>query len=282
MLSSRLLVAVVALPPVLFLAYIGGWPLAGLLAVVAVVGTVELRGLLTSAGVPAFWPAAFVAAPLLVLDALLPGLGLTRLVVAGVLLAGLVWALFQSLEPARAIAGWAATLAAPLYLGLPLGLALALRFRDDELGPVAQLGPLGLSRGALWLGLALLATWACDTSAYFVGRALGRRPFFQRISPRKTAEGTAGGLLAAALAGVAFGPALGLPWLSALALGALAGAAAVFGDLAESLLKRAGGAKDSGRLFPGHGGMLDRLDSLLFVFVVVYYGGQVAQALASH
>jgi len=279
MLRWRLLVAAAALPPVLALVYVGGWPLCLLLVAAAIVGTTELRALFDAAGIPAFWPAAFAAAPLLVLDAQWPELGLARFVAAAALVAGLVWAVLQEVEPARAVVGWGATLAASLYLGLPLGLALSLRTRDEAVGTALALGPLALSRGVLWLVLALLLAWACDTAAYAVGRALGRRPFFQRISPRKTLEGTVAGVVAAAAVGLAVGPSVGLAPAYSVALGVVGGVGAVFGDLAESLLKRAGRAKDSGQLFPGHGGLLDRLDSLLFVFVVVYYGGELARAV---
>jgi phosphatidate cytidylyltransferase len=119
--------------------------------------------------------------------------------------------------------------------------------------------------------LALLSTWGADTFAYFVGRAIGRRKLWPRHSPKKTWEGLAGGVgggmfgawLAAALGG--------LWWPGAVVLGAVVAIIALFGDLAESMMKRQVGVKDSSNLFPGHGGFLDRIDSLLFVNVVIYY-----------
>ena len=273
------MVVALALPPVLYLVHVGGWPLCLLLMALAIVGVAEFRGLCERARWSGFWPAAFVAAPLLVLDAQLPGIALGRLAVAGALFGGLVWALFQGVEPARAVVGWSVTLAGSLYLGLPLGLALSLRYREAALGNTLSVGPLDLSRGTLWLVLALALTWACDAAAYLVGRSFGRRPFLHRISPRKTVEGAIAGVLAAAAAALVVGPAVGLTGLLALPLGIAGGIGALLGDLAESLLKRAGDVKDSGRLFPGHGGVLDRLDSLLFVIVVVYYGGELALAL---
>lgn len=286
MLGQRLIVAAVTLPPVLVLAYLGGPWLLALLLVASVVALAELAGILTKAGLPGFWPAAYVAAPLLVLDRANPALGLGWATLALLVVVGLVRALFHQPTdgagkplPSVVVAGWAATVAAPVYVGLPLGLAYSLRLLDTGLGPAASLAGLDLTRGQLWLALALALDFACDSAAYLVGRAFGRRLLFPRISPKKTVEGTAAGVAAAALTALLIAPLLGLGPGWALAMGLLGGAGAVLGDLAESLLKRAAGVKDSGWIFPGHGGLLDRLDSLLFVFVVVYLVGGLALAI---
>jgi phosphatidate cytidylyltransferase len=129
-----------------------------------------------------------------------------------------------------------------------------------------------LDDGLYWLMIALLCTWVCDTAAYAVGKLWGRHKFFPAVSPKKTWEGAVGGLIGGLLAAVGLGR-----WLVGLSVGwglllglAIVGAA-TFGDLAESVIKRQVGVKDSGQLIPGHGGMLDRIDSLLFVVPVVYY-----------
>jgi phosphatidate cytidylyltransferase len=286
MLGTRVLVILVVLPPVLVLAYLGGPWLLALVLLATVGGIVELAGILTRAGLPGFWPAAYAAGCLLVLDRAFPSLGIGWATLGALVLLGLVRALFQhsadgaglETQPA-AVAGWAATVAAPLYVGMPLGLAYQLRLFEDGLGPVATLAGLELTRGHVWIALALALTFSCDSAAYLVGRFLGRRPLLPRISPKKTVEGTAAGVVGAAAATLLLAPLLdlGIGW--ALLIGLAGGAAAILGDLAESLLKRAAGVKDSGRLFPGHGGLLDRLDSLLFVFVVVYFGGTLARAI---
>ncbi len=126
--------------------------------------------------------------------------------------------------------------------------------------------------GCWWLLLAILTVYAADTGAYAAGRLLGRHRMAPNVSPGKTWEGTAGGMLAAVLAAVALGVIFPLRmeiWQLAT-IGVILGAVSPMGDLLESKLKRLAAAKDSGSLFPGHGGMLDRLDSLLPSLIVVY------------
>jgi phosphatidate cytidylyltransferase len=127
--------------------------------------------------------------------------------------------------------------------------------------------------GARFVFLAVLLTWACDSGAYFVGRSIGRHPLFPRVSPKKTWEGAAGGLTFSLVAGTiahyTFASYLELP--AALSLAVVASVAGVMGDLVESLMKRDSHVKDTARLIPGHGGTLDRFDSLLFSVPLIYY-----------
>lgn len=124
--------------------------------------------------------------------------------------------------------------------------------------------------GVTWMLAVLLGTAACDTGAYLVGSLIGRHKMIPHISPGKTWEGLAGGVLGAVAASLALSGILKIGWLPAILLGLLICGAAVLGDLCESLLKRSAGAKDSGNLIPGHGGVLDRIDSILFVLPAVY------------
>jgi phosphatidate cytidylyltransferase len=128
-------------------------------------------------------------------------------------------------------------------------------------------------QGSHWVALAIAVTFACDTGAYFAGRNLGRHKLAPAISPGKTVEGGVGGLLAAfgftVLARYTFFPAL--TWLDCALVGLAAGILGPVGDLTESMLKRSAGVKDSGNLIPGHGGMLDRIDAVLFVGAYVYW-----------
>lgn len=131
----------------------------------------------------------------------------------------------------------------------------------------------GLDQGREWVFFALIVVFATDTSAYLVGRAVGKTPLAPRISPGKTLEGAAAGLLGAMTASGTAILMLGLEVImwQALVLGALVGVFAQVGDLVESRMKRRAGVKDSGWLIPGHGGILDRMDSIVFAMPAVYY-----------
>ena len=173
----------------------------------------------------------------------------------GGLAAALLLAAMWRPESGSRFSGWVLTLGAALYTGGLLGLAVPLRDRPD---------------GFRWVLLALSVTWAYDSAAYLGGRLFGRHGFATRISPRKTWEGVASGLLAAIAVTAALTPFLPLSWWQVAPLGLAWAVAAQGGDLVESMLKRDTGHKNSGALIPGHGGMLDRIDSLLFVVPAVY------------
>lgn len=221
--------------------------------------------------------------------AALPAIALTRqwgawsapLIAAVVLLPLLP--LLARRDHAGALTDWALTVTGALYIGLPAAHFVLLRELPGNLGSVAdwldasgrwQLrGYDATARGLSWFLLAQVVTWLTDVGAYLVGRRWGRRKLAPRISPGKSVEGAIGGLAAGALSawGCAALFGLGLRPLVALGAGLLLSLAGQLGDLAESLLKRQAGVKDSGALVPGHGGILDRLDSLLVVVVVTYY-----------
>ena len=168
---------------------------------------------------------------------------------------------------------WAVTLAGAIYIG---GLLMHfVQLRQIAL-PVLRPGPLDglqIAPGAAWIYATFAVTWAADSGAYFAGRAFGRHKMSPLLSPKKTWEGFAGGLLASIGAGVGIVALLGLPvsLTVGVLLGAIGAVGGTFGDLAESMLKRQAGVKDSGALIPGHGGLLDRIDSLLFTGPLVYY-----------
>ena len=160
----------------------------------------------------------------------------------------------------------AMTLFGVLYLGLTLGMLSMTRL---------------LPQGEWLIFFLLLVTWASDTGAYYVGTLYGRHRLAPTISPKKTVEGLVGGLIAAIIAGYIarwwFLPELS--GLDCLILATLLTIAGLWGDLAESAMKRTVGMKDSGGILPGHGGMLDRLDSLLFATPVFYYYIMLASRL---
>jgi phosphatidate cytidylyltransferase len=148
----------------------------------------------------------------------------------------------------------------PLLVVVPLTLLAVMRRGSGDRGPGSVLLALGLA-------------WFADTGAYFAGRFLGRHKLYEAVSPKKTVEGSIGGLFAsvvwAVLGAVSFFRAI--PVLHAVALGVVAGALGQAGDLGESLLKRSTGVKDSGHIVPGHGGILDRVDALIMTTVVVFF-----------
>jgi len=121
-----------------------------------------------------------------------------------------------------------------------------------------------LPNGAWWLFLCVAATAFCDVGAFWVGKGFGRHKLSPRLSPSKTIEGALGGVLFSVLVALGVGQVLQIPWGHRMVMGLLIALAAILGDLAESYVKRKVGVKDSGTLIPGHGGILDRLDSHLF------------------
>lgn len=159
-----------------------------------------------------------------------------------------------------AFATWAWTIAGIFYAGWLLSYLVALR---------------GLDAGKNWVFFALFTTWASDTTAFFIGRRFGRHKLAPNISPGKTWEGTIGGIVGAVIMSILFFTPtpfhLPIVYWQAIVLSLLVSILGQVGDLVESLLKRNMGVKDSGRLMPGHGGILDRLDSIIFAGVVVYY-----------
>jgi phosphatidate cytidylyltransferase len=158
---------------------------------------------------------------------------------------------------------WATAVGGALYLGLTIGYLLILANSD---------GLHGHQHAGQWLvAIALGSAMVGDTVALFAGTAIGRHGFFRSISPRKSLEGAIGGAAGTIVTWVAAAPSLtGIAWYHAVMLGALVTVAAQGGDLVESALKRAARVKDSSELIPGHGGVLDRLDSLVLIGPVVY------------
>ncbi len=262
MLRTRVLSALVLIPLVIGATYAGGWLLTAGLFVVAVIAVHELFHLLSEAGYrPSLTASALVTAALL-LAARLPDLHLLGLVLAASVLGTLIWHLLRPPE-GQPTQSWALTLGAALWVGWLISHFSQLRDLS---------APFGWGLGTRWLIVVFLVTWINDSAAYFVGKAIGRHPCAPYLSPKKTWEGTVGGWIGGVAATMLLGAWLvGLPWLHGLALGALVATVAPFGDLAKSMVKRQMGVKDFSSLIPGHGGMFDRIDSLLFVAPVAYY-----------
>jgi len=255
LLSHRILSAIILIPVVAWVVYKGEWWLMGTLVVAGMIAGQEFYKMMRQGG---FQPSSVIGLPLillLLLDAHEPSWGIARpAIVASVILA-FIWHLFQKDDPTPT-ASWALTVMGGLYLGWFLGHFLLLR---------------ALPNGLQWTIVAFLTTWISDTGAYFVGQAIGRHKIWPRISPKKSWEGAIGGVVTGVLGTMLVAWLVGLPVVHGAAIGTLIPIITPFGDLAISMMKRQVGVKDSGNLIPGHGGMLDRLDSLLFSAAIVYY-----------
>ena len=255
MLSYRILSAVILVPLVALLVYLGGLWFLALILVVVGIATQEYVSLVRKGGHRSPYTFALALVWLLILDAYCPEWGLLRPGLALILASSLVWQLFQKNSPTPT-EDWGLPIAGGLYLGWFAGHFISIRALDN-----------GLS----WTTFSLLVIWITDTGAYFVGGTWGRHKMWPRWSPKKTWEGFLGGLVAGLACAVLLAWLLGLGIGHGLVLGILIPILTPFGDLAISMIKRQVGAKDSGRIIPGHGGFLDRIDSLLFAVVIVYY-----------
>jgi len=257
-LAVRVVTALILFPFAVWMTWLGGLPFALLIAVAAALSAGELIWMFEKRLPPTGWLGVLGAAACPVGAWLWPQGGRAFQDWSGVLAAGAVVALLAaamlqrgSLEQAPRSAALGAL--AWGYAGLLPASVVALRVREDA--------------GWQWVVLLFVVTWANDTFAYFTGRFLGKRPLAPRISPKKTWEGFWGGA-AGSVGGALAVKLLFLPGLSvraAVVLGAGAAVLGPIGDLSESMLKRAAGVKDSGKIIPGHGGLLDRIDAVLFV-----------------
>jgi len=239
----------------------GGLWLFSLVALVLSVAVFEFCRLMERGQFRPALPFALTTLWVLLLDAQFPHWGLLVPGMSLVLMASLAWQMGH--RQGAPVADWALSIAGPLYVGWCGGHVIRLR---------------GLPEGQWWLLTALPAIWLADSGAYLVGKAWGRHKLAPTLSPNKTWEGYFGGLLVSALSTIGLvglwrtwaGPA-GPSWMDGLGIGFLVGALAPLGDLAVSMIKREAGVKDTGVLFPGHGGALDRVDSTLWAAVIGYY-----------
>jgi phosphatidate cytidylyltransferase len=279
-LTRRVLFAVVAAPLGIWILLAGDWPLAALLAVASALAAWEFFRIARAAGASPLGDLGTVLAGLLPLAVHAHFLELVRVRPAHaaiVLLAILATTIWTRGVRGRPLTAAAVTVLGVLYTGGLLSFAYSLRYHDtvryyDALpGAGARLAGIAVSPGGVLLLMPVLLTWASDIGAFFVGRAVGGPKLIPAVSPSKTVAGAIGGLVASIVvawvavrfllrpvAQLAFSP------FGTIAFGVVISAAAQVGDLFESLLKREAGVKDSSTLIPGHGGVLDRFDSLFF------------------
>lgn len=263
MLYQRFLTVLVTVPIVGCLIYLGGLPFAFFIGLIAAAALYEYFGLMSHQAnfTPFFKLLAGGATMLILLNGYTSGPLFLSSAIVLLVFGGLLGGLWFD-QQRDYLFGWALTVAGVLYLIWPLALLIALREHAE---------------GVWWIILGAMAIWGCDTGAYFVGRAFGGRVFgARRFSPtwsaKKTWEGFFGGVffsfLFTFLAGTWL---LGLASWQAILLGLLIGPLSALGDLVESMIKRRMKVKDSSQLIPGHGGVLDRLDSVLFGVIVIYF-----------
>jgi phosphatidate cytidylyltransferase len=269
MLRTRLLTAVIGLPLLIVIVWFGEPWFTLLIVLWGALAAREFYSLVSSARIPTFTNFGLVFAVLIILSRnphllqlLQPYLNaylLTSFLLASAAILPLLWLLIRVSKDSL-FSRWAWTVAGILYTGWLLSHLVALRGFED---------------GRNWVFFALFVNFASDTSAYFIGRAWGRHHLAPRISPGKTWEGSIGAVAGAILVGLFFllptPLRLDLGWGLAVLLSVLVSIFGQLGDLLESWFKRQMGVKDSGRLIPGHGGVLDRMDSTVFAGAVVYY-----------
>lgn len=258
---TRLLTAIVALPLVIALIRIGGLAFFALVAIVLTAAAVEFCLLMEKDHFRPAIPWALLLLWVLLLDAQFPAWNLREPGLSFALLGSVAWQVFHRRE--KPAVDWALTVTGAFYLGWCGAHILRLRHLPD---------------GLWWVMTVLPAVWFADSGAYFVGRKWGRHKMAPTLSPGKTWEGYAGGVVLgtllttglAALWGLVAGP-QGPRATDGFGIGLLVALLSPLGDLAISMVKRQVGVKDSGFLFPGHGGALDRIDSLLWAAVLGYY-----------
>jgi phosphatidate cytidylyltransferase len=278
-LTKRVAVAAVGIPVALAIIYVGGWLLAIFIAIIAAAAALEFYRLAAQRGVRAFRLAGVFLAAVPVIAAAALGTPdhaaawAWRIFVATSLVVATL-AIFRRGVAGAPLAATATTVFGALLTGGTLAYAVLLREMNV---------PFFNTAAAPWVGPGLLTfplilTWISDTAAYAGGRMFGRRKLIPSVSPAKTVEGSISGVVGTIIAGAVYGHFVFDAWFG-MSLGMLFGAiaglvaspVAQLGDLVESLLKREAGVKDSGSLLPGHGGVLDRFDSLFFTIPVVYW-----------
>ncbi len=264
-LGLRIASGVLFVPLLILLARAGGYAFLGLIALEVVLGLIEFYRMMRGKGLHPYPLLGLLCGLGVVWKAYRPHQSQSDLLLTGAVLLTLALGLRRPELKGR-VEGMAVTLFGVLYVGWLSAHLVLLRELPWRAGtPYAD--------GAGYALLAFFLTWSCDTAAYAVGRVLGRTRPWTRISPRKSVEGAVGGLVGAVAAGFV-ARAWFAPFLSArdaAALGLLAGVFAQVGDLVESMLKRDARHGDSSDIIPGHGGILDRFDSLYFAAPLVFF-----------
>jgi len=267
LLSMRVLTAVIGIPIAVYIINNGSWLFAASIIILALIAWHEFFKMMQAKEINIQYSSGFIGIVLATACAWLGNAQELVMVMLLVVLFTLAQTIF--LHEKFGVSEAAFTILGTMYVSLPFAHLLMLRFTEQYIYMDTTIG--SLSAGAIYLWLAFVGTWASDTLAYFVGSLCGRHKLCPAVSPGKTIEGAIGGLFGS-IAGVVFlGWLCELPLIHMTFLGLLIGIAAPIGDLTESVLKRFTGVKDSGNILPGHGGILDRFDAIMFSVPVTYY-----------
>jgi phosphatidate cytidylyltransferase len=274
--KSRIITSLIAIPPIVISVWVGGYLYLFAMISIAGVGAYETSKMTRLRGIPSHPKMSFLVAIITVFlsfiltesDNLTYSYSFVLISTAAI---SVVWLTINKPTDSTFLNTMVGTICPAFYVGGFMGFAILLR----EL-------PYGME----WVFILLIATWSTDTSALIIGKAIGKTPFFPYLSPKKTLEGAWAGLISgifASLISYMVFNAIGLRlfksiwgfdefgYLTALLLGIILGISSQMGDLFESLIKRRAGVKDSSKLMGPHGGVLDRIDSIVFNLFVLYY-----------
>ena len=266
---KRTFTAIVGVTAAFFLIRTGGLIFAAAVLLLAIIGWYEFRVMMLSKGYKVYYLTSGTAVALLNIvpafgykDTLVP---ILTAAIISIMLEGLYYHKRGNWAPEVALSSFSV-----LYVGLLFSHFTMLREVSSAVVNVNGMGSMPLGEVFLWL--VLFGTWSSDTFAYIFGCAFGKRPLCQAVSPKKSIEGAIAGFLGCILIVMYLGSyLLAFDIIKTFILSILIALFAPLGDLVESLLKRSFGVKDSGKVFPGHGGVLDRFDSVLFAIPITYY-----------
>lgn len=255
MLLYRVLSAIVGIPIFLAVFWYGRWPLLLTIGIITIAGILELQRFWQKLGIKSWLPGMILGGILFLIPAYLGSERFTGLIFTFILILNLFYLVIK--YPGYSFTDIAANFGGTVYVGWLLSHLIFVQ---------------KLPEGFHYVILLLATTWSTDTAAYFIGMNLGRRKLAPELSPKKTVEGSAGGVAGSVLAALLVGlVAPGMALYHYIIIGLLVGIIGQVGDLLESALKRQAGIKDSGNIIPGHGGVLDRFDSMFFTGPAVYY-----------